>query len=583
MKKILRVLSVLLSVLTVSACAFTGCVPPGTEGGGTGDGEGGGTGGGSTNKTVMRVWNYDGGVGHAWLDAAIQRFEEANKDRVIGDKVGVDIIAKNDKDTSQLGTMSTSGYAIYFTQGIRFNDYQSKVGQLLQIDDVVTTQIAGEAEGSTIESKLSQNTASSLKAYDGHYYVVPHYQSFDGVVYNKTLFEEKGLYFAESSENYQSTDVNAKSYGFVKFDNKDDKTIRTVGPDGIRGNDDDGLPSSVEEFERLLNYMLDSDVIPFIWMDGANKSYQLKFTNAVWANLEGYDGMMANFTFRGKSRIITGWNGNEPIVEEKEINDNNAWEIHQQESKYYALKLSETVFVEKGSGDNKICYYHEYAGEGANKTNTYIQETFLKSYNDTQPVAMMLEGSYWENELRSVGNYPATASNLEIRMMPLPVQAKGSVTEGNGKAPVYLDSLASYAFINGNVRTKHGEKIEELAKEFLKFLYTDVSLAEFTEKSSVVKDVNYDISPAQYNSLSSFGKTVWDAKKDGKIVVPISSHAKYYKNSSQFTLFSDIMFWKVKVGGFEHQYPYTGLTEGVSAKDYFDAMKKDITWWNGLK
>lgn len=567
MKKLLKALSLVLAIVTVVSCALTGCVG----------------GGGGGNKTVLRVWNYDGGVGHAWLTAAIERFEELHAESEYEEgKVGVDIKELNDTDTNQLNTMDTSGYSVYFTQGIRFNDYQNKNGLLLNINDVVTTQIDGEETGSTIESKLSANTSSALKAFDGNYYVLPHYQSFDGVVYNRTLFEDKGFFFAENPADYESQLPSNLAYGFVAVDKKDDKTIRTVGPDGIRGNDDDGLPSSVEEFKRLLDYMLDSDVIPFIWMDGANKSYQMKFTNAVWANLEGYNGTMANFTFTSgqtKSRIITGWNGNEPNVEEKFITEDNVYDIYQQESRYYALDLSATVFDKT----RDVKYYHAYAEDGANKSNTLIQETFLKSYTQGTPVAMMLEGSYWENELKSVGTYPASAANLEIKMMPLPVQAKGSVTEGNGRKAVHLDTLASYAFINGNVRTKHGEAVEKLAKDFLKFLYTDQSLAEFTTKSSVVKDVNYDISTAQYDSLSSFAKTIWDAKETADIVVPISAHQKFVKNSSAFTLFSDIQFWNVTVGASTYQYPYLGLRAGVSAKDYFNAMKKDASWWATLK
>lgn len=568
MKKIMKVVSFILAFVTVTACAFTGC------------------GGGGSTKSVLKVWNYDGGVGSAWLYAAKERFEKANEDNesYVEGKKGVEIKITPTRDTNDLNSIKTAGYSVYFTQGWKYNAQQENDGLMLQIDDIVSNSTI-EVENVTIESKLSKATQDALKAYDGHYYVLPHYQSFDGVVYNHTMFEQYGFFFAKNQADYGTTDIEDVGYGFIDYEKKNEKALRTVGPDGLPNTDDDGLPSSIEEFERLLKYMvarLPKSVAPFIWMDGSNKSYQLKFTNAIWANLEGYEGTMANFTFNTsgkKTRIITDWDGDTPIVEEIEISEakNNVNLIYQQESRYYAIKLSNMVFS-KPTTESPNQYYSTLSEDGSKYSNEYIQEQFLKG-----KAVMMLEGSYWENEAKTANKYPDSAKDLDIRMMPLPVQATGSVTEGKGRQPVQIDTLESYAFINGNVRTKHGEAIERLAKDFLKFLYTDESLAEFTTTSSVVKNVNYDLSTEQKNSLSSFALSTWNMKKNGKIVVPISDHAKFVKNPSEFTLFSDIKLWNVKVGGINYETPYSGARAKISAKDYFDAMKKDADWFTNLR
>lgn len=561
MKKNMRIVSLILAMFSLCAFSFAGCGPKG-----------------SSNVTELRVWNYDGGVGHEWLDAVIQRFESENVDTVYEEgKKGVKIRPNNTKDTNQLNNIKNANFSVYFAQGIRYNGLQAD-GTLLDISDLVGATLPGESK--TIESKLSDNTKAALSAQGG-YYVLPHYQSFNGVVYNKTVFEEYGLYLAADTTGYKSLNENDPEYGFIK----DLNCTRTVGPDGVKGSDDDGLPSSIEEFGRLLDYMVDSGVTPFIWMDGNTKSYQMALTNALWMNLEGYDGAMANFTFNSngtKSKIVTSFNGEEPVSTEKEITKDNIWDVYQQESRYYALELSQEVFSNEA-------YYHEYSTSSTN-SQILIQQTFLESnFTGGKPIAMLLEGSYWLNEVKTAGKYQESVEsypeieNLEFEMMPLPVIAKGSVQEGQGRRPVHLDMLSSYAFINANVVAKHGEGVAQLAKDFLAYCYTDISLAEFTAKSKVTKDVKYEISDTQYKALDSFAQSVWDAKKNDKVVVPISGEVEFVKNPSEFTMFSDLVLWKT-VEGDGTNYPYTGFhSMGLTAKDYFLGMKKTSEWWSALK
>lgn len=559
MKKLTKMVVLMLAFVLSVSVMFTGCSPDG----------------GNSTMTELYVWNYDGGVGHKWLDAVETRFEQAYANESYEDgKVGVDVKVMNTKD-DPLSILDTSSYSVFFLQGISYNTLASQ-SKFLNISDLVKEDILA-GENVTIESKLSQDTQSALTAYDGNYYVLPHYQSFNGVVYNKTVFDNKDLYFAKNVADYKSSDPTNSGYGFIKNSSVD----KTCGPDGVYDTEDDGLPSSIEEFERLCNYMVTRSVVPFIWFNGNNKSYQQSFVNAVWANLEGYDGVMSNFKFDSngtETNIITGWSGDTPVVTPKVITEDNAWEIYQQESRYYTLKLADKVF-------NTRSYFHgDSLKIGGTVSNTDIQQTFLESTFDTEPIGMMFEGSYWENEAKDAGvfNEVDDVEDIEVRMMPLPVIPTGSVTEGNGKAPAVIDILNSYAFINANVRVKYGERIEGLAKEFLKFCYTDVSLKEFTIKSSVTKNLIYNLEPSEKNQLSSFSKSVWDMRENGFAIEPISSHVVYVKNPAEFTMFSDTLLWKTTAGD-GYNLPYTGLYQtGVTPKQYFTGMAKTEAWWNGL-
>ncbi len=516
------------------------------------------------DAAVLNVINYDGGVGHAWLDAVIERFEAEHVDaEYVEGKKGVDINVLNTKTVTFEG-LNTSEYSVYFAQGVRFNELQA-MGRLLNISDIVTEKAEN---GKSIESKMSEKLSDALKGYDGEYYVLPHYQSFDGVTYNKTVFDENNFYFAAEKSDYVSAKEGDPAYGFVK--NADCK--KTCGPDGEFDTEDDGLPSSVEEFKRLCEYMKAKSVTPFIYYGGNNgEAYRNKLINALWVSLEGYDGATAQFSFdsgESKSRIITGFNGGKPVSELKTIKSENMTDVYQQESKFYALDFFEYVFKNENN-------YHS-ASVNSVYSHTDIQKLFLKD-----GVGMLLEGTYWENEARSSGTFEIykDLKNVETRCMPLPIQGTGSVAEGRGRKPVMIDTLNAYAFINANTQSKFGDGIVKLAKDFLKFCYTDESLAEFTEKSSVSKNLRYSLSDEQASALTNYGKSMWNLKNGGLVVTPISDNVIFIKNPTVFDM-TDTKIWKIA----ETDYPAVAFTDSaIDAKTYFLKMKKDEAWLNSLK
>lgn len=516
------------------------------------------------DAAVLNVINYDGGVGHAWLDAVIERFEAEHTDaEYVEGKKGVDINVLNTKTVTFEG-LNTSEYSVYFAQGVRFNELQA-MGRLLNISDIVTEKAEN---GKSIESKMSEKLSDALKGYDGEYYVLPHYQSFDGVTYNKTVFDENNFYFAAEKSDYVSAKEGDPAYGFVK--NADCK--KTCGPDGEFDTEDDGLPSSVEEFKRLCEYMKAKSVTPFIYYGGNNgEAYRNKLINALWVSLEGYDGATAQFSFNSgesKSRIVTGFNGGKPVSELKTIKSENMADVYQQESKFYALDFFEYVFKNENN-------YHS-ASVNSVYSHTDIQKLFLKD-----GVGMLLEGTYWENEARSSGTFEIykDLKNVETRCMPLPIQGTGSVAEGRGRKPVMIDTLNAYAFINANTQSKFGDGIVKLAKDFLKFCYTDESLAEFTEKSSVSKNLRYSLSDEQASALTNYGKSMWNLKNGGLVVTPISDNVIFIKNPTVFDM-TDTKIWKIA----ETDYPAVAFTDSaIDAKTYFLKMKKDEAWLNSLK
>ena len=530
------------------------------------------------NRLPLKVFSYNGGIGSNWLTDVIARFEEANKDRQFeSGKVGVVIDwtpgGQNIEDLSVLGTKEET---VFFNQNVNY--ITQRAGTFQDISDLVTGSNPYETD-KTIESKLSDDMQDALTALDGNYYVLPHFQAYSGVMYNKNVFDDNMLYFARYEEDYRSSDPNNAAYGFIY----DDDCEKSCGPDGVFDTEDDGLPSSVDEFIALVKYIRKTDVVPFAFY-GAGYSYQQKLYDALWVNIEGYDGAMAQFTFDSKgktSSIVTGFDGDVPITEDVVITEENAYLVYQQESKYHALRAAEFVFK-----DDKNYHEKSMSSSGVDK----IQELLLSG-----EVAMLLEGTYWLNEATDanvLGRNPKY-KNQDVRFMPLPVQGYGKVTEGNGKPRTVMNIHGAYSFINGNTESKYGAETLQIAKEFLQFCSTDESLQAFTVKSSTTREIKYELSPENYDKLTKFAKSVWDLRKDDPenpgvqhVVNDISGNPIFVRYPRYFNMCAP-QIWAS--GGTPENpaeyHPAYAFKKGSSAtaKSYFLGMQKTQAWWDSLR
>jgi hypothetical protein len=214
-------------------------------------------------------------------------------------------------------------------------------------------------------------------------------------------------------------------------------------------------------------------------------------------------------------------------------------------------------------------------------SHTDVQKDFMKD-----DVAMLIEGTYWQNEATDAltfVDYP-DLKDVEVAYMPLPVQGTGSVTEGNGKAPVLIDSHSSFAFINANTATKHDETVLQVAKEFLQFCYTDDSLVDFNVDSSVTRGLNYTLGN-RASELSDYAKSVWDAKESGFVINPISANNIFVKNFSTFTMRGTQIWVSTKASEGNPCTVFSHTSKQTNAKDYFLGLaeyRTEENWWKKL-
>jgi len=542
MKTTAKLFSVLLT--GVMACgALAGC----TGGGGTEQID--------SERTQLYVQNFEGGFGSDWLRAAKVRFEEKFKDKVYETgKKGVQIVisppAKTDGISLRPNLHSTVN-EVFFNESVYYYDY-IRDGLLLDITDAITEPLTEFGESESIADKMSAEQRGYYLT-DGKYYGIPHYAGYNGIVYDVDLFDKYCLYFADGAD-----------MEFIV--NPEDK--RSAGPDGAYGTADDGLPATYDEFFRLCEEMVSLSITPITWPGQYFNTYIEKVINALYADDVGLEQTMLNYTFRGTAKNIispvegdgsyTYMHGDEGV----EITPKNAYLLSADEGKYHALTFFETL-VRNSANYNSICFSpsHLY---------TDSQKDFLESTPKGAPIAMMVEGCWWENEakdsIKTIADYYGdeySRENRHFAMLPLPKSGKKKI----GQKSTIVDTHYSLGFIKSDI----ADFKVELAKEFLRFCCTDESLSEFTVSTNSVKALDYNMSETDYAKLTTFGKSVYDLHKSSDIVYPFSSEAAYLDHQSMFSVHES---YYSKIGNKESAHPIEYLREGQSNNmiDFFNGM-----------
>ncbi len=531
-----------------------------------------------TSKITQISFRQWGGTASStdWLQQAADRFaaEKANEPYESGKK-GVKVEISTNKDSDY--TSSIPDYDILMDENsANIYDMQTR-GYLADIDDLVKG----------LQSKIEPQLLPKLKGADGKYYGLPHYSYDVSISYNVDLFKSENLYIAapgeESVVNYKSSLLPGSSAGvnFVFNEN----TKKSCGPNGIPNDYDDGLPSSLEEFIVLCDYIKNKKQInPFSISDingGANYAFML--IESLWAGMVGTDAMKAttcNFTDAEVEVVKEGalsYDGTllntgikMPQTETVVLSDDNGYRMYDMSARYYALSFLELA-------KNKGWFKNQQM------TNTKAQEFFvLGNYNanDNDRCAMLVDSTFWYGESVSGGTltkYKSLSGGKEanVSMMPMPVQLTGQVTEGNGKKPTVIDTSAT-VFVNKRVEKNEG--LFRAVKEFIEFLYSDAELKAFTETSKLTMNLKYDYDKS---SLGNFYAGVLEIEKAaGDKVYAASDNIKYSKNRSSFSL---IWGGKLNYFGSYHNGSYAALMGGETAASIFTQTRRaKVADWESL-
>lgn len=533
---------------------------------------------GEEGKTNITVGIYSGGYGTEWLDKAVERFEKKYADYSFNEgETGVHVIVNKDKSYTSNNLATTvkndDSINVYFAAEVPYEQLKLD-NALYEITDLVKETV-NEQDGKTIESKLTDDYKNYL-GRAGKYYALPLYETYSGLTYDAGVFAEKNLYFSKNLDS-SSSNKYPETNAFVNSQTDE----RSCGPDGVFGTYDDGLPSTYEEFYKLIDKMILNGVTPFVFTFNYHE-YTNMLVSSLFANYVGVDGLNAlkNFNTNGKEiEIVSGFNNASPVVENMALTRENANKITKSLGLYYASE-----FVSKVFSDNR--YYNT-----SNTASTHLDamEIFLKSGLDGQgKVGMIIEGSYWYNEASDDGlfvdledSFPVTYNQKDFKFMPLPHQYSGTVTPrtaDNAMTPVLINSGAySFAFINANIPD---DRISA-AKAFLSFCYGDEELCAATKESNgIVRSVNYDFSNVELNSYAnSVLEMRLQALEGNSFINMMSTDSVFLGNTKLFSLIHASDFWKS--GNFTDCYK--AFHDGkMTAINYFNGLEITDSEWNAL-
>lgn len=510
------------------------------------------------SKAALNVFSYGGGFGSEWLYKAAERYEALHANDTYNGKTGIQIMITSDKAGTTAQTVKGNSYDIYSTESV---DYYSFVnaGAMLDISDVYNTTNPYETNKS-VSSKLTNEQLSYYNA-DGKYYALPSYGGYFGIAYNIDLFEDKGYYIKEGAD-FSSSLANC----FTKVSN-----LRSAGPDGEKGTSDDGLPTTYDEFFYLCKYMLNTSTTPIIWSGQYYEKHLTGLTHSLVTQAEGVEQMMLTYTMDGTATDLGTVSGGTftQDADSTAITTKNAYELSRKKGNYDALTFLQRLITETVNGEH---YYHKDSFT-TGFTHTNAQEAFLKEgvANNAQPIGMLVDGSWWENEANSVfesmvksNGEQYSRANRNFGWMPLPKAEK------DDKGVTLSDSMYSVMFAKANTE----EWKKPVIIDFLQFLHTDESLQEYSLTTNTVKALKYDMGD-NYNKLSAYGKSLYDLTNSANVVYPLAKNSVFVNNQNTFRDLSQLGLYQANIGGSEYQNPavyFYGKKGGV--EDYFNGMYK---------
>ena len=466
------------------------------------------------NKTQIYIAGYDGGVGNAWLDDLANEWN-ANNDAYQIIQIPTRI---SQKDLSNSINTGVTDYDVYFTGDVGYvsNIYN---GTLEDLSDVGAMKVDGNDR--TILQKIGyrddyyETVWKPVASKNGQgLYMLPYCDNFGGFIFDYNTFVEKGiLSFAQASDTNVKSALKAQEISYTEsngklkvsgytgsydlFNYKTGDYILTAGKDGLYGTYDDGQPTTQAEWDQMLARITGANMKPFLWT-GGYPEYADMILESLFAYYAGMSEFNTYYNFNGQVTV----NG-----AKVNITPDNGYDVYGIDAMRNALNFMNDYL-------NNSNYYHSKTT--TSDSHTDAQGTFILGYkqNKDQP-AMIVEGNWWENEARSVFDTSEVVNagrgygQRDYRYMLLPKLSGAYGLDGNGNGSI-MSVLNSGAVLVPKVGDSEAEqaKLAQI-KDFLGFMLKDENLAKFTVKTGVINAYSYELTKAQFDSLTPFSKNVY--------------------------------------------------------------------------
>ena len=428
-------------------------------------------------KTQIYVAYYNGGLGSQWFDDVKADFEAKYPQYQLMPRPGLMIY---DAGTLLNNFDGQNDVDIFFLDycGIEYFNQFIQKGYAADITEYVTANMNEEFGENTTAADKIVDSISSYYNMDGHYYALPWYQSGYQMIYDVALFEERSL--------YKDPDGNWN-----------DGSNKSLGQDGLPDTFDDGLPETYSEFFELMDHMVSQQIVPLTFF-GTNANYFTSYLSNVFADYEGENDFLINYRLEGNDSDLNT------------VTLQDAYRVKNgQSGRRYALEFAERII--KGTS------YYKQSVFQTTYDNYTMQQDFLMSTertpnpddNSTWPVAMMIDGAWWEREAQRTMNDMATLykndyykyGTREFGLMPIPEADDGSSAPGNTTACV---SGRSLIFMNNR------SDVKDAAGLFLQYMCSNRGLNIATAASGMVRPYEYEMEDEYLAKMTPFGRELCD-------------------------------------------------------------------------
>lgn len=488
------------------------------------------------NMVQISLKGSTDGYGVRALNLQAARFNEAFKNKVYTDEAtgkeytGANLIITEGDSSDSPGTSWLSDTNTMYQASLQYSSVAAAYdnGYIADIDYILRKPIPGE--GVSIYDKIPSEmrygfgatVAGSQNENQFNVMGMPFNETYNGFSYDIELFDQ-GYYIAHPDAEYVDDTVVSSIIkdGFsVDFVDKDG--MKSVGPNGIPGDYDDGLPSSFYEFIVLCEKLSGAGIAPFGYAGNAAggdlRWYLSLGLGALMFSLLGYENAQSFIDFTAsKLNVVTGFesgnlfedsisgdiNVKTPIVTQIDMIESRGYYHTWTLENYMVLALADLIRTQEWGS-----YSSKYS-----RTHIETQRDFIFGIEPAEEkfrFAMLSEGSYWYNESVNANNfllyqasYKKTADERKLSWMPLPVNIYSSVT-GEDKTvtvngvteslkgePQTLDKAGGGAIlVNANV--KDNKVIMEAVEDYLMFISTNDELNRYAIDAGYSKGLEFE-------------------------------------------------------------------------------------------
>lgn len=515
---------------------------------------GGGSGDDNENKSQLNIKVFNGGLGYAWLEELANNFMETFKDVSFEDgKKGVHIALTPNKQFDGLhSNMAVGADAedIYYTATCDLYEF-TDLNVAYDVTDIMTADVYDEngmvqlnatgdgwaTQSSSIHDRINVDFHREALNWgteaEPTYYALPFEDATSGIIVDWDLFKQEGW----------------NSYNGI-----------------------DGMPATISDFYDLLNKIRRKGYSAFIYSTSVGY-YTPAIQSAVLAQVDGSD------TYYDLFGDYTGeydFNGDGTITEDEKVTPNTAYKLLDTKGYKAAVEMGMKMFEKNSSGQT---YYDPSVTQGL--SFGAAQQDFVMSKETETPIAMILEGEWWENETRGTFNAMGALNEengygkREFRMMPIP-----SFESTNTEQKYTLGAFSNGCVTVVNEKTVGGDTVKQrLAELWLQYQYSAEGLKCFTMHTGEVLPVAFEMNEQEMQELTPFARNMYALKRDPRVEIiyrksPMQSE-QVYRAVTKLNFDASISSVNYNTGSlFNNLVNLILANKTVTASEYIEGMHK---------